>query len=128
MERSGYRTGFTIIEIMIIVAIIGIIMAIAGPAYIRAREVSRARACQANLQKVFGAKEIWATENGKTNGDVVEWDQLVVEGSTEMYLRRVPTCPGGGTYTLTAVGEDDICSYRLPDWLDETYRHSPEEQ
>lgn len=52
--------GFTLVEIMIVVAIIGIIIAIAVPAFLRARENSRGRACQENLSKIDGAKEQYA--------------------------------------------------------------------
>ena len=44
--------GFTLVEIMIVVGIIGIIIAIAVPAFLRQREMSRARACQDNLKTI----------------------------------------------------------------------------
>ena len=58
-----FRTkGFTLVEIMIVVAIIGIIIAIAVPAFLRARENARGRACQENLMKLDGSTEQWALD------------------------------------------------------------------
>ncbi len=63
--------GFTLVEIMIVVAIIGIIIAIAVPAFLRARENSRATACQENLTKIDGAKEQYALEFKYANDTVI---------------------------------------------------------
>ncbi len=60
------KKGFTLVEIMIVVAIIGIIIAIAVPAFLRARENARGRACQENLSKIDGSKEMWALEEKKS--------------------------------------------------------------
>lgn len=107
------KRGFTLVEIMIVVAIIGIIIMIAIPSFIRARETSRARACQENLQKIDGAKEQCALDENLGQGDPVTMTELV--GPT-LYIKREPACPAGGVYTVGAVGTDPTCSYDAPDW------------
>lgn len=101
--------AFTLVEIMIVVAIIGIIVAIAMPAFLRAREVSRARACQENLAKIDGAIDIYATEERLQQGDSVAFNDLIKNEGTG-YIRSQPKCPGGGTYTITTVGANPVCS------------------
>ena len=100
-------------EIMIVVAIIGIIIMIAIPSFIRARETSRARACQENLQKIDGAKEQYALDQNVGQGDDVALTDLI--GPT-LYIKREPECPAGGAYTVGAVGTDPTCDYTAPDW------------
>ncbi|MEO0249499.1 MAG: prepilin-type N-terminal cleavage/methylation domain-containing protein, partial [candidate division WOR-3 bacterium] len=60
IKRS--QKGFTLVEIMIVVLIIGILLAIAVPNFIRARESSRAKSCVANLKQIESAKEQWAMD------------------------------------------------------------------
>jgi prepilin-type N-terminal cleavage/methylation domain-containing protein len=102
------RRGFTLTEIMIVIAIIGIIVAIAVPAFLRARERSRATTCQENLQKIDTAKEQYALEFKLTNGQVIA-DETDLVGNSK-YLKRFPSCPAGGTYTFNAVGQTPTCS------------------
>ena len=105
--------GFTLVEIMIVVAIIGIIIAIAIPSFIRARETSRARACQENLAKIDGAKEQYALDENLGHEAAVGMTDLI--GPT-LYLKRTPECPAGGAYTVNAVGVDPTCDYIAPEW------------
>jgi prepilin-type N-terminal cleavage/methylation domain-containing protein len=121
--------GFTLVEIMIVVAIIGIIIAIAVPAFLRARENSRGQACQENLTKVDGAKEQYSIEGKVGNGDACDFDALITPniippGGTasvqaavgEGYLRATPNCPAGGTYTVNVIGTAPTCDYAAPNW------------
>src|SRR5207249_12320140 len=57
--------GFTLVEIMIVVLIIGMLMTIAMPQFQRARTGALARACQHNLKHIVGAKERWAMDNNR---------------------------------------------------------------
>lgn len=108
--------GFTLVEIMIVVAIIGIIIAIAVPAFLRARENSRGQACQENLSKIDGAKEQYALEFKLANASTAVTMALLIDppnataGSGQGYLKATPICPSSGTYTVAAIGTAPSCS------------------
>ena len=108
--------GFTLVEIMIVVAIIGILIAIAVPGFIRARSMSRMKSCQENLTKIDGAKEQWALENNKSPGASPAWTDIVDTGGQvgEGYLKSQPKEPSGGSYTINAVGTDPTCDRGYP--------------
>lgn len=96
---------------MIVVAIIGIIIAIAIPAYLRARESSRAHACQENLTKIDQAMTQYALEHKLGAGQTLSFPTNVVMDKGTGYLKREPRCPGGGTYDSTlTIGVNPTCS------------------
>ena len=116
------RKGFTLVEIMIVVAIIGIIISIAIPGFLRAREVSRSRACQENLAKIEGAKEQYALEGNVDPSTTPQWTSLI---GTTLYLKRTPVCPGGGVYSINTLNDVPTCTYTAPTWLgtDSKFKH-----
>src|SRR3954469_23830578 len=102
---TSRRSAFTLVEIMIVVAIIGLLAAIAIPNFIKAREASQKNACIANLKQIDGAKNTWALEQKKISADVPADTDIF--GAT-LYIREKPGCPANGTYTLGAVSSKPV--------------------
>ena len=101
------NSGFTLIEIMIVVAIIGILLGIAIPNFRAHTEKSRATACQAQLRLIKNAAALWALENKKALTDSVDVNTLVDFFDD----KKIPTCQAGGNYTAPFTpGTNPTCS------------------
>lgn len=75
--RKKGRKGFTLVEIMIVVAIIALLAAIAVPNFLRARKRSQATRVIEDMRLVEAAKDQWALENNKKGTDNVVWADVV---------------------------------------------------
>jgi prepilin-type N-terminal cleavage/methylation domain-containing protein len=105
----NYRTrrsqsAFTLVEIMIVVAIIGLLAVLAIPSFIKARKQSQGRRAVSDCRQIEAAIDQWALEKGKKDGDDINWDEA------QTYLKN------GSKYswTLTFLGGGNFASVIIP--------------
>jgi prepilin-type N-terminal cleavage/methylation domain-containing protein len=115
MLKKNRKLGFTLVEIMIVVAIIGLLAAIAIPNFVRARTTSQQNACINNLRLIDAAKQQWALEKGQASSATPAGTDL------QPYLGRgtageLPYCPVdttttfGTSYSPNNVGTKPVCN------------------
>src|ERR1019366_8820201 len=103
--KASRSAAFTLVEIMIVVAIIGLLAAIAIANFTHARSTSQANACINNMHQIDGAVTEWALEKGKQTGDPAP--SLITDLTPYIKLNSsgsIPSCPAGGSYIIGTVG------------------------
>lgn len=99
------RQAFTLVEIMIVILIIGILLMIAVPGWMKLRLTSQQNACDENVRVIRDAKVQWGLDHGM--------EMSATPASTDLapsYIKKYPVCPQHGTYTLGTLNEDVSCS------------------
>lgn len=96
------RRGYTLVEIMIVVAVIAILMSVAAPNYFKSGNAASRNTCISNLRQIDAAVEQWAMDNSIPADTVPDGFQ---EDAIYSYVEGgKPECPSGGEYSLHAVG------------------------
>lgn len=104
------KKGFTLVEIMIVVAIIGLLAAIAIPSFVKARNTAQQNGCINNLRMIDSGKEQAALANKWAAGNAPS--TIVV--NTYIKGDSTPECPAGGAYTYNVIGTNPACNIISP--------------
>lgn len=125
MKWLRSKEAFTLVEIMIVVAIIGLLVAIAIPNFVRARRNARDRLCQNNLRLVKHALEQYQIDEGLDDGtDISGVYSGTIVGAGDAYIEEEPLCPIADTaYTVTDVEVDPTCTNRDGDPADPDFEN-----
>ncbi len=102
--KTKNKLGFSLLEIMIVVTIIGFLAGLGIPSFMKSRATAQKTRCLDNLRQIDSAKDQWAVENFANNGDPVTKEQI-----TPYFKRGFPDCPANGAYTVNLVGENPVC-------------------
>jgi type II secretion system protein G len=103
MKRNN--KGFTLVELMVVLLIIGILVAIAIPIYNKTQENAQKRACQSNLRTLDGAAAQYYAEKGNYPANANDTNFVGENG----YIKVMPTCPAGNNYNYNSTDGTFSC-------------------
>jgi type II secretory pathway pseudopilin PulG len=92
---------------MIVVAILGLLISIAVPNFVKSRAQAQKLVCKENLFQIESAKQVWGLEVGRGTGDLPTASDLV--GPT-LFIKEEPKCPAGGIYVFNPIGSNAVCN------------------
>jgi prepilin-type N-terminal cleavage/methylation domain-containing protein len=107
--RTSREAGFTLVEIMIVIAIIGLLASIAIPNYVKARSTSQATSCINNLRQIDSAANQFALERHKRTGEGIGFPDDLTPYIKLNANNSMAACPAGGVYSCYVVGEAPTC-------------------
>jgi prepilin-type N-terminal cleavage/methylation domain-containing protein len=110
MRKNLRESGLTLVEIMIVVAIIGLLAAIAIPSFNHARTVSQANACISNLRQIDAAANQFSQDHSAPAGTVLNYPKDLTPYIKLNVNSSIPGCPAGGTYSIAGVSATPTCS------------------
>jgi len=106
--KKNRKTGFTLIEIMIVIAIIGILASVATTYYARAKEHSQSKVCKETMFNIEGAITQHCLNTGTEEYPVILDETFLKTLVSGQYLKSVPKCPASGIYTLETISNNKV--------------------
>jgi prepilin-type N-terminal cleavage/methylation domain-containing protein len=112
------KEGFTLVEIMIVVAIIGLLAAIAIPNFVRTRAKSQATACINNMRQIDSAIQQFAMEKNRASGTTINYPSDLTPYIKLNVNSSIPGCPANGIYTAQIIGNTPSVTCSLGSTVD----------
>jgi len=111
-ERNKETGGFTLIEVMVVVAIIAVLASVGATSLFKARKTAAQKSCIGNLMQLDSAKQQWAVNENKQVTETPAQTDII---GPQLYLKKFPICPSGGSYSILNVGTKPTCSLAAVD-------------
>ena len=106
VKTVSATSGFSLVEVLLVIAVIGLLLGIALPNQLRAAKEANGFHCRAHLEDIQSAIQKWSTEHDGQNPDA----KVTLEDLKSYLPRGLVQCPSGGHYTLTTASEAPRCS------------------